>query len=95
MKKILLSIALLAIVAGTASAQSFLERLGEKAKSAAENNLSGKVEQGVNNILDGKWGKKKDKKAKKAEEEVPVEVVEEEAAAPAVAGWTCEECGKE
>ena len=95
MKKLLLSIAVLALVCGTADAQSFLERLAEQAKSTAESNISGKVNQGVNNLLDGKW--KKNKKAKKTEQEeaAPVEeVAPVEAAAPAVAGWTCEECGK-
>ena len=95
MKKFLLSIAVLALVCGTASAQSFLERLKEQAKNTAEQNISGKVNQGVNNLLDGKWGKKKDKKAKITEEEAaPVEEQVQEAPA-AVAGWTCEECGKE
>ena len=87
MKKILLSIAVLAMVCGTADAQSFLKRLGEKAKSVLEQNLENKVERGVNDVLDGNVGKKdkKDKKGKK-------EKVEEEA--PATAGWTCDECGK-
>ena len=44
MKKLLLSIALLAMVCGTADAQSFLEKMKERAKNAAEQNLGNKVE---------------------------------------------------
>ena len=90
MKKLMLSVAVLAMVCGTADAQSFLKKLGEKAKEAAEQNIGSKVEQGVNDILDGKIGKKKDKKAdaKKVEEAVSSEE------APSTAAWTCEECGK-
>ena len=44
MKKLFLAIAVLAMVGSTAHAQSFLERLGERAKNAAEQNLSNKVE---------------------------------------------------
>ena len=91
MKKLLLSVAVLAMVCGTADAQSFLERLKDKAKDAAEQNLGSKVEQGVNDVLDGKVGKKnkKNKKGKEAvEEEAP------EAKTASVAAWTCEECGK-
>ena len=86
MKKLLLSVAVLAMVCGTAEAQSFLERLGEKAKNAAEQNIGNKVEKGVNDLLDGKMGKKNKKNEKKGEE------AQEKAAA--TAAWTCEECGK-
>ena len=58
MKKLLLSIALLAMVCGTADAQSFLEKMKERAKNAAEQNLGNKVEKGVNDVLDGNLGKK-------------------------------------
>ena len=83
MKKVLLFVAALMFVGGTASAQSILDRLGDRAKNAVENNIGNKVEKGVNDILDGKLGKKKDKKgndssAKKGGDK---------------AGWTCEECG--
>ena len=86
MKKLLLSVAVLAMVCGTADAQNFLKNLGERAKNAAEQNIGQKVEKGVNNVLDGKVGKgqKNKEKAKDASE----------AEAPATAAWTCEECGK-
>ena len=54
MKKLLLSVAVLAMVCGTADAQNFLKNLGERAKNAAEQNIGQKVEKGVNNVLDGK-----------------------------------------
>ena len=87
MKKLLLSVAVLAMVCGTADAQGFLKKLGEKAKETAEQNISGKVEKGVNDVLDGKVGK--NKKNKKGKEEAT-----EEKTARATAGWTCPECGK-
>ena len=83
MKKLLLSVAVLALVCGTADAQSFLEKLGEKAKNAAEQNIGQKVEKGVNDVLDGKVGKKNKSTAKPKED-----------AAPAADAWTCPECGK-
>jgi len=84
MKKTVLLMSVLLLVGSTANAQNILQRLGEKAKEAAEQNIGNKVEKGVNDVLDGKVGKK-DKKAK-------TEVAEE--AGTAVAGWTCAECGK-
>ena len=68
-----------------ANAQSFLDRLKDRAKEAAEQNISNKVEKGVNDLLDGNVGKKKDKKDKKADESAKQE---------ASGTWTCEECGK-
>ena len=44
-----------------ANGQNMLERLGQRAKNAVENKLGEKVEQGVNDALDGKIGKKKKK----------------------------------
>lgn len=63
MKRLLLSVALLSILCSSAQAQSFLERLGERAKNAAEQNIGQKVEKGVNDVLDGKIGKKGKKEA--------------------------------
>ena len=85
MKKLFTTIAVLAIVCSTANAQSFLDRLKDRAKEAAEQNISNKVEKGVNDLLDGNFGKKKDKKDKKADESAKQE---------ASGTWTCEECGK-
>ncbi len=87
MKKTVLLMSVLLLVGSTANAQNILQRLGEKAKEAAEQNIGNKVEKGVNDVLDGKVGKK-EKKAKKGKTEVAEE------AGTAVAGWTCAECGK-
>ena len=65
MKKYILTLAVLALVCGTASAQGILGRLGERAKQAVENNIGNKIEQGINNALDGK---KKDRNASAGEE---------------------------
>ena len=69
MKKIIYSLALLALVSGTADAQNILKNLGQRAKNAAQQNIGQKVEKGVNDILDGKIGKKE--KAEEGEEAQP------------------------
>ena len=93
MKRFMICITALALMCSTAQAQSFLEKLKDRAKEAAEQNISNKVERGVNDLLDGNVGKKKDKGDKKKAKEVNLE--EEAVAQPAAeAGWTCEECGK-
>ena len=77
MKKYILTMAVLMLVCGTASAQGILGRLGERAKQAVENNIGNKIEQGINNALDGK---KKDKNASVDQEmeeaEAPAEKVD-------------------
>lgn len=76
MKRIVV-IMLTLLLAGcfAASGQSLLERLGERAKDAAENKIGEKVEQGVNDLLSGKKKDKKEKKQKKGS-------AKEESAAP-------------
>ena len=61
MKKILLLMTMIALASAPVSAQNLLERLANRAKNAAEQNIGNKVEQGVNDILDGKVGKGKNK----------------------------------
>ena len=77
MKKYILTMAVLTLICGTASAQGILGRLGERAKQAVENNIGNKIEQGINNALDGK---KKDKNASGnqdiEEAEMPAEKVD-------------------
>lgn len=58
MKRIALFVICLALVSASANAQNLLQRLGNRAKNALEQNVGRKVEQGVNDILDGKAGKK-------------------------------------
>ena len=80
-----------------ANAQSILDRLKDRAKDAVEENIGNKVEKGVNDILDGNFGKKKDKKEKpeKKKTDIPAEQQTQEAGeAVAASTWTCEECGK-
>ncbi|MBP5505581.1 MAG: OmpA family protein [Bacteroidales bacterium] len=85
MKRFLMSIAVLAMLGGSASAQGLLQRLGDRAKDAMESNVGNKVEQGVNDAIDGVFNKKikKNKKQKDQEEEKND------------ATWTCPECGAE
>ena len=74
MKKHILTLAVLALVCGSASAQGLLGRLGERAKQAVENNIGNKIEEGVNNVLNGKKKGDKDAKNQKTEEmESPAE----------------------
>lgn len=60
MKKLLLSLAVIALACGTADAQGLLRNLGERAKRAAEEKIGSKVEKGVNDLLNGKKDKKAD-----------------------------------
>ena len=74
MKKHILTLAVLALVCGSASAQGLLGRLGERAKQAVENNIGNKIEEGVNNVLNGNKKGGKDAKNQKTEEtESPAE----------------------
>ena len=57
MKKITILIFVFALLCASANAQSILERLGNRARNAVENNIGNKVEKGINDILDGKAGK--------------------------------------
>ena len=47
MKRIALLLTAIALTCASANAQSLLERLGQRAKNAAENNVGNKVEQGI------------------------------------------------
>ena len=70
MKKIVLLMAALLLVCGGASAQNnVLNRLKNRAKNAAESNIGRKVEKGVNDILDGKFGKNKNEKNSQQQEQ--------------------------
>lgn len=60
MKKVALLLTALALTCASANAQSFLEKLGNRAKNAAERNIGNKVEKAINDALDGKKGSKKD-----------------------------------
>ena len=48
MKKIVLLLSALMLICASASAQNILNRLGQRAKNAIENNVGRKVEKGIN-----------------------------------------------
>ena len=58
MKRIALLITCIALTCASANAQSLLQRLGQRAKNATEQNIGNKMEKGVNDLLNGKVGKK-------------------------------------
>lgn len=83
------------LACASADAQNILERLGNRAKNAAENNIGDKIEQGVNDLFNGKLGKKKDggKDTGQVEQTAP-EAKPAQTASPD-GSWTCPnpECG--
>ena len=77
MKKIVLLMMALLLVCGGAYAQgNLLNRLKQRAKETAEQNLGNKVEKGVNDVLDSKVGKN-DKNKNRQEVEEQEEATEE------------------
>ena len=89
MKKIVLLLAALVLVCSGASAQGILGRLGQRAKNAAENNIGNKVEQGVNDILNGNVGKNQGNNNRNKGNEAT------EHQHDAAQGWICPACGHE
>ena len=95
MKRIALLLTAIALTCASANAQSILERLGQRAKNAAENNVGNKVEKGVNDILNGNVGKGKNQKSGT---EMAGQAGHDDAGAVMPGGdrasqWTCPECG--
>ena len=83
MKKfVLLLTALLLVCSGAYAQNDVLNRLKNRAKNAAEQNIGRKVEKGVNDILDGKLGKNKNEKNEKNSQQQGRDVVQEEAVVP-------------
>ena len=76
MKRFLLFVLALALVSSSSAyAQGMLRRLGERAKEAVENNIGNKIEEGVNNILNGKSNDRNSNSSNNQgdyDEEVPV-----------------------
>ena len=94
MKKIVLLLSALMLICASASAQNILNRLGQRAKNAIENNVGRKVEKGINDVLDGNVGnnnQNNNRRNNRNNEEVE-EAHEHNHAAE---GWTCPECGHE
>ena len=73
MKRIALFITCIALTCASANAQSLLERLGQRAKNAAEQNIGNKVEKGVNDLLNGKMGTKEKNNDTKGRQEQPAQ----------------------
>lgn len=94
MKRIVILITAAALTCASANAQSLLERLGNRAKNALEQNVGNKVEKGVNDVLDGKVGKK-DKKNNQNNNQTQTTQQSNTASAAADGTWTCQnpECG--
>ena len=86
MKKLLMIVTAAVLVCAPASGQSMLERLANRAKNAAENNIGEKIEKGVNDVLNGNIGKGKKQEEQAAEPQpAPAAPVAAENAAPAIA----------
>ena len=68
MKKIVLIVLSVLLLGGTASGQSILRNIGERARQAVENKVGEKVENAVNNAIDKAAGKKTDKEASSSPE---------------------------
>jgi len=87
MKRIALLFTCIVLACASADAQSVLERLGRRATNAAENNIGNKIEQGVNDLLDGKAKKEKEQ----VDESGKKPASRQESKADGT--WTCPECG--
>ena len=61
MKKIISVITIMVVTCLAVNAQGMLGRLKDRAKDAVERNLGDKVEKGVDNILNGKGNKDRNK----------------------------------
>lgn len=97
MKRIALLITCIALANAPAGAQSFLKKLGERAKNAAENNIGNKVERGVNDILNGNVGKADKEAAGQSGNDAATSVTPvvpgTNQASEADGKWFCPECG--
>ena len=97
MKRIALLITCIALANAPAGAQSFLKKLGERAKNAAENNIGNKVEKGVNDILNGNVGKADKEAAGQSGNDAATSVTPvvpgTNQASEAEGKWFCPECG--
>lgn len=92
MKRIVLLITMVALTCAPASGQSFLERLGQRAKNAAENNIGNKVEKGVNDVLNGNVGKGNNQNNQQQTQQQQAPAQQTTPAAPKDS-WVCPECG--
>ena len=102
-KLVLLVMALLLVCSGAYAQGNVLNRLKNRVKNAAEQNIGNKVEKGVNDVLDGKLGNKTDKNNRQDEEQLReenrarAEEIKRQSQGPGQndGTWTCPECGHE
>ena len=83
--------AALALTVQPASAQNILNRLGQRAKNAIENNVGNKVEKGINDVLNGNVGNNNSGNQNNNSRSKQETAQEEHN--HAAEGWTCPECG--
>ena len=69
MKKIALLTICIALMCAPAHAQGVLGRLGERARQAVENNVGNKIEQGINDLLNGKENNKEEQQTQPAQQQ--------------------------
>ncbi len=69
MKKIALLTICIALMCAPAHAQGVLGRLGERARQAVENNVGNKIEQGINDLLNGKENNKEEQQTQSAQQQ--------------------------
>lgn len=93
MKRILIITAALAFVCSSANAQSFLEKLGQRALDKAASRTESAADRAVDKAFDAVEGMFSKKDKKEAGQEAPADNQQTQSA-PAADGWTCPECGK-
>ena len=93
MKRILIITAALAFVCSSANAQSFLEKLGQKALDKAASRTESAADRAVDKAFDAVEGLFSKKDKKEAGQEAPADNQQTQSA-PAAGSWTCPECGK-
>ena len=93
MKRILIITAALALVCSSANAQSFLEKLGQRALDKAASRTESAADRAVDKAFDAVEGLFSKKDKKEAGQEAPADNQQTQSA-PAAGGWTCPECGK-
>lgn len=93
MKRILIITAALAFVCSSANAQSFLEKLGQRALDKAASRTESAADRAVDKAFDAVEGLFSKKDKKEAGQEAPADNQQTQSA-PAAGGWTCPECGK-
>lgn len=93
MKRILIITAALAFVCSSANAQSFLEKLGQRALDKAASRTESAADRAVDKAFDAVEGLFSKKDKKEAGQEAPADNQQTQSA-PAAGSWTCPECGK-